>query len=187
MSFILIQIILVIIYKCNSLYNIRKYFFSITNKYISYLSFQNNNNFVTSNYINAFDIKEKKGKKLKEPPKRRPKLSNEEIEDLKRNNNKEKSYMKKRETNRDKSKRKTQQPYIIKEMNLEINYQNSPEINNNIKNTNNSRDIFTLNNISKNNSKRNKKLKSYFYKKDPKRALNEIPANSNEELDKNVL
>ena len=95
--------------------------------------------------------------------------------------------MKKRETNRDKSKRKTQQPYIIKEMNLEINYQNSPEINNNIKNSNNSTDTFTLNNISKNNSKRNKKLKSYFYKKDSKRTLNEIPANSNEELDKNIL
>jgi hypothetical protein len=76
LGLILVQIILIIIYFCKSLYSIRKYIFGITNKFLSYLTSQKNNVLLTNNNISS-SMKENKLIKYNEPPKKRTKNEEE--------------------------------------------------------------------------------------------------------------
>ena len=178
LSLILIQIILIIIYLCKSLYSIRKYVFGITDKFLSYLTSQNNKALVSNN-INSLSMKENKLIKYKEPPKKRTKIGKE-----KENENKKgmlKRNGKKKKSNRNIVKRKSLIPksYILKNVIVENNYQNNFSINTSSKNYSGN-----MNNPSLSNSlnRTRKKALTRFKKNE-----DEIFINSNEFLNKYKL
>ena len=82
-SFLIIQIALTIIYFLNTLYLLKKYLFNITDKYLLYLSNQNNNaqnNFLLSkNYFKSEPIK-RKGKKSSGKTRRNKRKAKTKIE-----------------------------------------------------------------------------------------------------------
>ena len=178
---IIIQIIVVIIYFCKSLYSIRKYIFSLTDKFISYISLPKNDMMV-SNYNNSLSRQDKKKIKLKEPPKKRAKINNDNI---KRNNNKAKTKLEKNKKDPNIVKRRSLKPekYIMKNIILENNYQNNISIHNNSKKTNELIDSGISKNISNSNLINiSKKKKIHSIKKSIKHNLDEMFLNSNDNL-----
>ena len=177
-TLIIIQIILSIFYFCKSSYSIMKYIISITEKYISFLSFHKNN-VLLSTYNNSLSIQKKK--LSNEPPKKDAKISNEinEIDNQKRNNKKGKGN----NENRNKLKINSIQPQkmILNENFLE-KYNEKIPINNNSKNN------FDLTqNISKRMSRKTKtkniihfkNFKSYLKKSSDEVFLNsDAPINN---------
>ena len=97
LGLILVQIILIIIYFCKSLYSIRKYIFNITDKFLSYLTSQKNNGLISNNN-SSLNMKENKLIKHKEPPKKGTKICNEE-------ENKNKKEMPKKNIKNEKKKK----------------------------------------------------------------------------------
>ena len=129
---LIIQIILAIIYFSKSLYPIRKYILSITDKYLSFLSSQKKN-VLSHNNNNSLLNQENKFNKRNEPPKKTisiDKNNNEEKEKVKRKKSKKgKTHNlknKKRISRINKLKVKSIQPYKYKLKNdiLENRYKN---------------------------------------------------------------
>ena len=79
---IIIQIISMFVFFCKDLYLIRKYIFTITNKYILYLTIHKNNNEIGGDNI-VPNIYENNVIKYMEPPRKKPiNTSNKEIKDI---------------------------------------------------------------------------------------------------------
>ena len=153
MSLILVQIVLIIIYLCKSLYSIRKYIFSMTDRYISFLTAPKKNELISKTNIS---LKGNKLIKYKEPPKRKIKNSNEEEKIIKRNNRKSKTKIEKKKSSRNIVKRKSLNPkqFVFKNLIVENNYQNNYNINTNSKNNSGNTNNPSINNTRKNLKKK---------------------------------
>ena len=137
---IFIQIILTIIYYCKYLYLIKKYIFNVTDKFLIYLSTINNNidnNIILSNLKNKYLPKnEKKSIKMKNPPKKQPKVNN-----IKNNRNIVRKKSKKGKTSIEKNK-----PKKIKKRTTLIPSKNNIKYNlMNINNSNTSKELVSSN------------------------------------------
>ena len=178
MSLILAQIVLIIIYLFKNLYSIRKYIFSMTDKYISFLTNPKKNELISRN---DSSIKRNKLIKYKEPPKRQAKINNEEDKNIKRNNRKGKTKLERKKSNKINQKRKTLnlKHFVFKNLTLENNCQNNFNINTSSKN--NSENI---NNPSVNPRKNIKKKTTVHVYKNSKKFSDDIFINSKDQLNK---